>query len=187
MAAAANQHPKLLYLLKILMEKTDEDNPLTMKEIITELNTYGIKAERKSLYADMEILRQFGLEIETQRSKTTAYYIAHRLFELAELKPLVDAVQSSRFISENRSDELISKLSSLTSESQARHLQRQVYVDGRAKTMNDRVYYSIDQIHMAINEGKRISFRYFDYDMKKKPVYRKHGNAQNNACNALLE
>ncbi len=176
MAAAANQHAKLLYLMKILMDKTDEDNPLTMKAIIAELNAYGINAERKSIYADMEILRQFGLDIETKRSKTTAYYIGHRLFELAELKPLVDAVQSSRFISDSRSDELIAKLSSLTSEARAKHLQRQVYVDGRAKTMNDRVYYSIDQIHVAVNEGKKISFRYFDYDMKKKQAYRKHGN-----------
>jgi predicted DNA-binding transcriptional regulator YafY len=161
--------------MKILLDKTDEQNPMTISEIITELAAYGITAERKSLYTDFEILRQYGLEIETQRDKTTRYFIAHRQFELPELKLLVDAVQSSRFITEKKSEELINKLSSLTSAAQAKHLQRQVYVAGRAKAMNETVYYCIDQIHAAVNEGRQISFRYFDYDVDKNRVYRKDG------------
>ena len=175
MSVSTNQRAKLLYLMKILLDKTDEQNPLTISEIITALAAYDIQAERKSIYTDFEVLRHFGLNIETQRSKTTSYYIAHRQFELPELKLLVDAVQSSRFITEKKSEELIAKLSSLTSAAQAKQLQRQVHVAGRAKSMNDKVYYSIDQIHAAVNEGKKISFRYFDYSANKKPVYRKDG------------
>ena len=96
--------PKLLYLMKILLEKTDEQNPMTIGEIISELAAYDIMAERKSIYSDFELLRQFGLNIETQRDKTTRYYIAQRQFELPELKLLVDAVQSSRFVTEKKSE-----------------------------------------------------------------------------------
>ena len=173
--ASPNQRAKLLYLMKILLDKTDEQNPMTIGEIISELAAYDIRAERKSLYTDFEILRQFGLDIEIQRDKTTRYYVAGRQFELPELKLLVDAVQSSRFITEKKSEELIAKLSSLTSAAQAKQLQRLVYVAGRAKTMNETVYYSIDQIHAAVNENKKIAFRYFDYNADKKRVYRKDG------------
>ena len=174
MSVSTNQRAKLLYLMRILLDKTDEHHPITIAEIITELKIYDITAERKSIYTDFEILRQFGINIETHRDKTTRYYIAHRQFELPELKLLVDAVQSSRFITEKKSEELIGKLSSLTSVAQAKHLRRQIYVAGRAKTINETVYYSIDQIHAAVNENKKILFRYFDYDTNKKRVYRKN-------------
>ena len=118
---------------------------------------------------------QETLDIETRRSKTTGYYVASRRFELPELKLLVDAVQSSRFITSKKSEELIKKLSSLTSGEQAKQLRRQVYVTGRAKAVNENVYYSIDQIHTAINEDKKIVFKYFDYDINKKRKYRKPG------------
>ena len=175
MPMSPNQRAKLLYLAKTLLDKTDEQNPMTIGEIITELAAYDIKAERKSLYSDFELLRQFGLNIEIQRDTTTRYYIDIRQFELPELKLLVDAVQSSRFITEKKSSELIAKLSSLTSTAQAKQLNRQVYVAGRAKTMNETVYYSIDQVHSAVNESKQIAFRYFDYSADKKRVYRKDG------------
>jgi len=161
--------------MKIMLEKTDEQNPLTINEIIAELAAYDVAAERKSLYTDFELLRLFGLDIETQRSKTVGYYIAGRQFELPELKLLVDAVQSSRFITKKKSEELIKKLSSLTSNEQAKLLRRQVYVADRAKTINETVYYSIDQIHYAINENKKIAFKYFDYDVNKNQVFRKQG------------
>lgn len=176
MPTSSNQRAKLLYLMKILLERTDDQNPMTIAEIIAALNTYDIQAERKSIYTDFELLRQFGLDIETQRSKTTGYYVAHRQFELPELKLLVDAVQSSRFITKKKSEELIKKLSSLTSGAQAKLLRRQVYVADRAKTLNEAVYYSIDQIHYAINENKKITFKYFDYDINKKQIYRKQGD-----------
>ena len=170
------QRAKLLYLMKILLEKTDEDHPLTMNELSAELSAYDIKVERKTLYADIELLSLFGLDIEKQRDKSVSYYIANRQFELPELKLLVDAVQSSRFITEKKSKELIKKLSSLTSATQAGQLNRHVYVTGRAKSANESAYYSVDAIHSAINTGKQIAFKYFDYDIKKDRVYRKNGN-----------
>jgi len=175
MPQSPNQRAKLLYLMKILLEKTDVQSPMTISEIIAELAAYNITSERKSIYTDFEILRQFGLDIETQRSKTTGYYISNRDFELPELKLLVDAVQSSKLITNKKSRELIGKLSKLTSAAQAKQLNRQVYVSGRAKAINETVYYSIDAIHTAINEGKKISFKYFSYDTAKKRVYRNQG------------
>jgi len=162
--------------MKILLEKTDAQNPLTINGIISELSCYGISAERKSLYIDLETLREFGLDIETTRSKTTGYYVASRQFELPELKLLVDAVQSSRFITSKKSDELIQKLSTLTSVAQAKQLKRQVYVSGRAKSFNEAAYYSVDAVHAAINDGKKIKFHYFDYDVNKNRVLRKNGD-----------
>ena len=162
--------------MRILLEKTDEEHPLAIAEIIEELAAYNIRAERKSLYSDFELLRQFGLDIETQRSNTTRYYIAQRQFELPELKLLVDAAQSCRFISKKKSEVLIKKLSSLTSTEQAKQLRRQVYISDRVKTINESVYYNIDRIHYAINNKKKITFKYFDYDESKKQIFRKQGN-----------
>lgn len=175
MPSSPNQKMKLLYLMKILLERTDTDNTLTMQEIIIALADYDIQAERKSLYTDMELLRQFGLSIESRKSRTVGYYIDARDFELPELKLLVDAVQSSRFITAKKSEELIKKLSSLTSIHQSKQLKRQVYVADRPKTANESIYYNIDAIHTAINDQKKISFRYFDYDISKRRVYRKNG------------
>lgn len=175
MASSSNQKLKLLYLMKILLEKTDAQAPMSMAQIVDALAGCGIKAERKSLYSDMELLRQFGVDIEMQRGKTVGYYIVERQFELPELKLLVDAVQSCRFITKQKSEELIKKLSSLTSSRQAKQLRRQVFVAERAKTINETVYYSIDKIHYAIGEGKKIAFQYFDYDVKKRRVFRKQG------------
>ncbi|WP_333648679.1 hypothetical protein [Lacrimispora sp.] len=151
MASSSNQKLKLMYLMKILLERTDAQAPMTIAEIVEALAGYDIKAERKSLYSDMELLRQFGVDIEMQRGKTVGYYIAERQFELPELKLLVDAVQNCRFITKRKSEELIKKLSSLTSSKQAKQLRRQVFVADRAKTINETVYCSIDQIHHAID------------------------------------
>ena len=175
MPSSPNQRLKLLYLMKILMEKTDEQNPMTIAEIKSALASYCVKAERKSLYADIELLCQFGIDIERQQRKTFGYYVAERQFELPELKLLVDAVQSSRFISEKKSTKLIQKLSLLTSSGQARQLHRQVFMNDRAKTVNEAVYYSIDRIHDAINQNKKIAFKYFDNGVDKKRIYRKQG------------
>ena len=175
MPSSPNQKMKLLYLMKILLERTDEDHILTIQEILDALAEYDIKAERKSIYSDMELLRGYGLDIEMRQTKTFGYFVASRKFELPELKLLVDAVQSSRFITAKKSEELIRKLSSLTSNHQARQLKRQVYVADRPKTVNESIYYNIDSIHTAINDQKKISFKYFDYDMSKKRSYRKNG------------
>jgi len=166
---------KLLYLMKILLEQSDEDHPLTIAELLQRLAQHDIKAERKSIYSDLELLRQYGLDIETRQSKTFGYYIASRQFELPELKLLVDAVQSSRFITQKKSAELIQKLSSLTSIYHAKQLKRQVYSAERPKAINESVYYSIDTIHLAIQDGHQISFQYFDYDLSKARAYRRDG------------
>lgn len=175
MAKSENQKLKLLYLQKIFLEETDEENLLSIQDLINRLEKLGIKAERKSLYDDIECLRRFGLDIQSRRSKTNGYYVEQRTFELPELKLLVDAVQSSRLVTHKKSRELIAKLASLTSNSYAKGLKRQLYVAERSKTFNETVYYSIDNIHTAISENKQILFKYFYYDINKKRVYRKDG------------
>ena len=170
-----NKRLKLLYIMRILLERSDERHPLTIADITAALESYGISADRKTIYADIELLRIFGMDIEMQRGKITGYYVTSRQFELPELKLLVDAVQSSRFITEKKSQELIGKLASLTSVSQAKELKRQVIVSGRAKAFNESAYYSVDAIHAAINGRTRISFKYFDYNVQKERIYRKNG------------
>jgi len=169
------QKLKLLYLAKILMEKTDEEHTLSMPEIIAELEKHTIKAERKSIYDDIEHLKLFGLDICTVKGRTTGYYIASREFELAELKLLVDSVQASKFITRKKSMELISKIEKLTSNEYAKKLHRQVFVTERVKTLNEQIYYNVDKIHEAIADNRQITFKYFDFNVDKQKVYRKDG------------
>lgn len=176
MAKSSNQKLKLLCLLKTLNEKTDEEYTMTIKDMIAELERYGITAERKSIYDDLEVLRHYGLDIATRKSKTTAYFVASRLFELPELKLLVDAVQCSKFFTHKKSNELIKKIGSLASYRQAKSLQRQVYVSNRVKTINESIYYNVDRLHAAIAVNKKVSFKYFDYDIKKEKAFRKNGD-----------
>ena len=172
MARSANQKLKLIYLLRFLEEKSDEAHPVRLRDMQEELERYDIRAERKSVYSDLEALREAGYDVQQAGG---AYWLADRRFELAELKLLVDSVQASRFITRKRSGELISKLEALTSVGEARQLQRQVYVLNRVKTMNESIYYNVDGIHAAIADGKQIRFRYFDYDVRKEKVYRRSG------------
>ena len=159
------QKQKLLYLQKIMLEKTDENHGLTINEIKDELESYGIKAERKSLYDDIEILQSFGLDICTVRTNTVKYYIGNRDFQIPELKLLVDAIQSSKFITRKKSLELIEKLGHLVSENESSQLRREVYVTNRVKTVNEHIYYNVDKIHNAISENKKISFQYFKWEL----------------------
>lgn len=171
-----NQKLKALYLLKVLSEKTDEDHALSMAELIDELNEYGITAERKSLYTDMQALSDMGYDIiKTGSAKTAGYKLVSRDFELAELKLLVDAVQSSKFITKAKSNGLIKKLETLCSENEAKQLHRQVYVEDRVKSMNEAILYNVDAIHNAINENKKISFKYWNWSVDKKMELRKDG------------
>ena len=173
MPRLSNHKMRLMYLAKILSERTDDNNVLTAQKIIDALAAFDISATRKTIYEDIEALRVYGMDIEMRHGKTGGYYVASRDFELPELKLLVDAVQSSRLVTGKKSSELIKKLSKLTSAAQAKQLNRQVYINGRAKALNETVYYTIDAIHAAINEGKKISFKYFDYNTRKKRVYRR--------------
>lgn len=170
-----NQKLKLLYLMEILLKETDEDNMLTVNELIEKLQKRDVSAERKSIYDDLEFLRLFGLDIVTHKGKSFYYYIGDRDFQLAELKLLVDAVQSSKFITGRKSMELISKIEGLTSKGNAKKLHRQVFVTNRVKTFNEKIYYSIDVIHDAIAKNKQIKFRYFNFNTDKEKVYRKDG------------
>ena len=148
-----------------MLEKTDENHGLTINEIKDELESYGIKAERKSLYDDIEILQSFGLDICTVRTNTVKYYIGNRDFQIPELKLLVDAIQSSKFITRKKSIELIEKLGHLVSENESSQLRREVYVTNRVKTVNEHIYYNVDKIHNAISENKKISFQYFKWEL----------------------
>ena len=178
MPKSANQKLKILYLMDMLMSETDEEKGLTMAEILARLEAAGVKAERKSIYDDLDALGQYGIDILTKRDKTVEYYVADRKFELPELKLLVDAVQSSKFITEKKSTELIGKLEGLTSRNQAKALHRQVFVTNRVKTQNESIYYNVDALHTAILEKRKVSFKYFDYNAEKKRVFRKDEKAE---------
>ena len=176
MAKGNNQKLKIVYLMKILLEKTDETHSITMPEIISSLKNYGISAERKSIYSDIENLRLFGMDIiGEQRERTFYYHVGSRKFELAELKLLVDSVQSAKFITAKKSNELIKKIEGFASKYEASQLQRQVYVAERIKTMNESIYYNVDKIHTAIGANSKITFQYFQWDVHKKMVMRKEG------------
>lgn len=156
---------KLLYLQKILLEKTDENHPMTVQQIKDELLRYDIHAERKSLYSDLESLEAFGLDVCKVRTDTVSYYVGSRDFQLAELKLLVDAIQSSKFITRKKSLELINKLGGLVSQYESSDLRREVYVTNRVKTLNERIYYNVDRLHSAISANRQISFTYFRYEV----------------------
>lgn len=172
-----NQKLKLPYLMKIMLEKTDENHGLTMQQILSELSLYDIRAERKSIYMDFEDMARLGVEVVCVRQgRDHLYHVTGRQFELPELKLLIDAVQSSKFITEKKSRQLINKVKALASENEAEELSRQVYVHGRIKTMNESIYYNVDDIHNAINENKKIRFRYYKWDINKKLVARHGGD-----------
>lgn len=175
MAKSANQKIKTLYVMKMLLENTDEDHGMSLEDITAKLASMNISAERKTLYDDIEVLRTFGIDIEMRRSKTTTYHVVSREFEMPELKLLVDAVQSSKFITHKKSNELIRKIEGFASRHEAQKLQRQVFVAGRIKTMNESIYYSVDDIYEAIIKNVKISFKYFEWNERKEKVLRKNG------------
>ena len=178
MSRGTNQKFKFTYLMKIMLEKTDDEHSLTMPQIMEELEKSDVTAERKSIYTDFQdMTEKFGVEIiKEQIGRETYYHVGAREFELAEVKLLIDAIQSSKFITQTKSRELITKIKSFVSEHQAKQLQRQVYINDRVKTMNESVYYNVDDIHTAINENKKIRFKYFKWDINKKLVPRHNGD-----------
>ncbi|MGN1003038.1 MAG: helix-turn-helix transcriptional regulator [Oscillospiraceae bacterium] len=186
MARSPNQKLKLLYLMRVFLEKTDEKHPITVAELIAELARYDISAERKSIYDDIEALRLFGLDIIQVKAKTTGYYVGSRDFELPELKLLVDSVQSSKFITQSKTLALIRKIEGLASVHEARELQRQVYVRNRVKSMNESVYYNVDDISDAISRDRAIRFRYYEYTVTKERRYRRDGALYETSPYALL-
>ena len=176
MPKSENQKLKLLYLLRILSEETDEDHSLTMPELLEQLAAYDIKADRKTIYADFEELEKAGYEIIGERAGNNYNYsLASREFELPELKLLVDSVQASRFITEKKSRELIKKLGALTSRYNAGKLKRELMYSGRVKTMNESIYYTVDKLHAAMNDGLKVRFQYFNWNVKKEQELRHNG------------
>ena len=168
---------KVLYLRDILSDCTDEKHAITLKSILKRMQQKGISAERKSIYDDLDCLREYGMDIrKVQKEGTCFYWVANRQFTLAELKLLVDSVQSSKFITLNKSKELIKKLETLANEEEAGQLQRQVYVTNRPKTINENIYQNVDMLHMAINENSQIYFHYFQWTEKGEMQLRKNGD-----------
>jgi len=176
MAKGSNQKLKLYYLMKILLEKTDENHGMSMPEIMDALEAYEVTAERKSIYSDIFELQKFGIEVDGERiGKKFEYKVIQRQFELAELKLLVDSIQASKFITAKKTKEMIAKLETLCSEHEAKMLQRQVYVQGRIKAMNESIFYNVDNIYSAISENKKIKFQYYNWNIKKEMELRKNG------------
>ncbi len=168
MPKGANQKLKLYYLARIMTELTDDEHMLTMPQIRKELETYGVTADRKSLYDDMEALRVLGIDVIGEKvGRNFFYHVGEKQFDIAELKLLVDAIQSSKFITEKKSNELIRKLTGMASKYEGAQLKRQVVVSGRVKTMNESIYYHVDDVHRAIAENKQISFEYMKWTVDK--------------------
>lgn len=175
MPKGLGQKRKLLELARILLKNTDEEHSMSTAQLIEALGQRGIEAERKGIYDDAEQLRLSGLDVQYRKGKPMGWFIGTREFQLAELKLLVDAAQASRFLTARKSGVLIAKLEGLASVHQARQLQRQVFVAGRIKTMNESIYYNVDKLHTAIGAGRVVTFRYFEYNLRKEKVFRRDG------------
>lgn len=176
MPKGTNQKFKIYRLAQIMLEKTDDEHYITMPEIMDSLKEYEITADRKSIYNDLRDLEKFGIEVEGEPvGNRYHYHVINRPFELPELKLLVDAIQSSKFITEKKTNALIKKLEKLVSKYDAMKLQRQVYVSGRIKTMNESIYYTVDAIHNAISENRKIRFQYYQWNVKKEMELRHQG------------
>lgn len=167
-----------LYLAKVLYERTDEDHFLTTAQLIHILeDEYEIKSHRQTIKSDIELLRKFGLEIEEVKSTQNRYNLFGRRFDTPELKLLIDAIESAKFITAGKSKELVEKISSLTSNYVAESLKRNVACENRIKPSNERIYLIIDTINEAINENRQISFQYFGYTARKEKRLKRNGES----------
>ena len=177
MPRSSFQKLKIIYIMEYLLKNSDEDHAVTTSQIIAYLKSHDITAERKTIYSDIDALRDFGLDIiQVSEGNNHGYYVARRDFELPELKLLVDSVQSSKFITHKKTLSLIKKIEKLASIHSAQLLNRQVFVKNRIKTMNESIYYTVDAIHNAIAQNKKIRFQYFQWNVKKEMELR-HGGA----------
>ena len=167
---------RLLTLAKILFERTDEEHDLTTPEILEILEKeYNLPTHRTTIAGDVEILQEFGMDIQTIRSKQTHYNLLSREFDNAELKLLIDAVASSKFISKSKSEKLTKKISTLAGQNKSEELRRNISVERRIKSDNEKVLFIIDAVNEAINRGKKIRFQYFEYNFKKERKLRYDG------------
>lgn len=165
-----------LYLAKILYELTDEEHCLSTNQLIDILQEkYGITSYRTTIASDIELLKQYGMDIKSVKSQSIMYNLVSREFDLPELKLLIDAVASSKFITEKKSKELVGKLSKLASNIQADELKRNVMPEGRIKLGNENIYYIVDTVNTAINNKKQISFQYFSFNVRKQKKAKHNG------------
>lgn len=167
--------PRLLVLSKMFYELTDEAHPMTTFEIIDYLAEHGVPANNKTLRSDLKLLKDMDIDIVTVPGRPNKYFLGARLFEMPEIKLLLDAVASSRFITKSKSKELSRKLASLTSEHQRKQLVRHMYTTGRIKPGNENIFYYIDLINNAIELKKKISFSIIEFDGRKKKTLRNDG------------
>ena len=174
MAKVNNHKMALLYMMRELLLKTDEEHVLNATDLIRTLENMDLEADRRTIYSNVEILQDFGIDV-IKKENGQGYYIGSRDFELPELKLLVDSVQSSKFITEKKSRELIGKLMRLTNEQKARQLNRAVFIRNRMKTGNESVYYNVDALHEAMNLNRQIEFKYGEWNTGKKLVEKKGG------------
>ena len=173
MPKSDNQKLKIFYILDYLQKNSHENHPVRASDLIAMLDRqHNISCDRKTVYSDIAALQDYGIDLISLPGKNGGYYIASRNFELPELKLLIDAVQSSRYLTEKKSKELIEKLLTQCNEQDAKLMKRNVLVSGRVKSMNETIYYSVDTIQEAISQNKQITFRYFDWDFGGKRKFR---------------
>ncbi len=177
MAKSSGQKLKILYIMDYLLRNTDEEHPASLAELTAYLEKQEISVRRKTLYDDIDTLRAFGMDIiMTNTGRNYGYYVASRDFELPELKLLVDSVQASKFITQKKTVSLIGKIEKLTSVHRAKALQGQVFVKNRIKTMNESIYYNVDELHGAIADRVKIRFKYFEFTPDKQRRFRRNGD-----------
>lgn len=172
MARLENQKLKILYIKDYLEQFSSPDTPVSAAALMAHLEAHEISCERKSIYHDIASLQSYGMDIQMKHGPDGGYYLASRTFTLPELKLLVDAAQSSRFLTEEKSRNLVGKLCQLCNQNEERLILRQVAVAGRVKSMNDSIFDNVDAIQEAMGENHKISFRYFDWDLKHDPKFR---------------
>ena len=173
MPKSYDQKMRILYIWDYLQKNSHEENPVRTSELIDMLwNKHQIRSERKAIYSDIKSLQEFGIDIITVKGREGGYFIGERIFQRSELKLLIDAVQSSRYLTESKSRELIQKLCDQCNEQDARLMRRNIVVSGRVKSMNNSILYNVDHIQDAISKNCQISFRYFDWDIKGQRKYR---------------
>ncbi len=170
-----NKKGRLLALLYYLYKNTDKEHPVTTNEIIYAMKEHGYSSNRKTIKDDIDTLMNYNVDIIINISRSNSYYMANREFELPELKLLVDAVSSSRFISAGKSEVLIEKLSRLTSTYQKDQIKPRIFTSERIKTNNQQLYYIVDTLINAIKLERKVRFQYIDYNVDKEKVLKNDG------------
>ena len=166
---------RILYILDLLKQNTDEQHTMSISDILEHLEGQEIEAHRRTVMADIQAIEESGVDVITIKSTQNRYFIGNRDFELAEVKLLIDAVESSKLITQKKSTELIRKLTTLVSKHQASELHGHIYVDQRIKPENEEIYYTVDAIHSAINSSKQIEFKYYQYTGRKEKIFKNNG------------